>query len=414
MIQKGKIVKSDSGARIRVENLIRAGGQGTAYRATAMKSAEKGVLKIFHKQFADSDTVKRLLFLVSQDLRSLCPVLCTPTDVLTRRNLVGHYTPFAPGQLLEEFLANPDSTFVDSLQLALTLAHAVAVMHARQIAHGDLHSENVIIDRVGSVFHVAVIDMDNYNAPGIPSPPCVGHNLYMSPELRAALAKKCPTIPTIRSDLFSLGVLMHEIILLRHVAAGADDTEGAFQKAMCSGRWLQDPAAADKPTGNLGGYPVEVLNADLQRLFRAALSLDPAERPSANAWELELGRAFNSVHCCPTCGGPCVIDASKVSCPLCKRSFPHLTLRIAANHSTIPLMHGATVVGRTELGGSQKVSARHAVFRRVGPETWLESTGGNGTYRWSGFKWIRLPDRKPLLVQSGDRLKLADVEVLLN
>jgi serine/threonine protein kinase len=388
--------------------------QGTAYRATAMNSGEKGVLKIFHKQFADADTVKRLRFLVSQNLRSACPVLYTPSDVLTKRNLVGHYTPFAPGQSLEEYLANPDGTFVDSLQLALTLAHAVGVMHLRQIAHGDLHSENVIICRVGSVFHVAVIDMDNYNAPGLPSPPCVGHNLYMSPELRAALAKKQPAVPTRQSDLFSLGVLMHEVILLRHVAAGADDNEEDFQKAMCSGRWLQDPAAADKPTGNLGGYPVEVLNADLARLFRAALSLEPADRPSADTWEAELGKAFSSVYSCPACGGPCVIDASKVVCPICKRPFPHLTLRITANHSVIPLDHGATVIGRTQLCGSPKASMRHAIFRRIGPELWIESIGQNGSYRWSGSGWVKLPDGKPLLVQNGDRLKFADVEVLLN
>jgi hypothetical protein len=157
-----------------------------------------------------------------------------------------------------------------------------------------------------------------------------------------------------------------------------------------------------------------VLNAVLARLFRSALSLNPAKRPSSDAWESELGKAFNSVYCCPKCGGPCVIDVSKVSCPLCGRPFPHLTLRIGGNGHLLPLANGATVIGRMELGGSAKVSARHAVFRRIGPETWLESTGSNGTYRWNGSRWTRLPDKKPLLVQGGDRLRLGDVEILLN
>lgn len=411
MIKTGKVVKSDSGRRIRVDGLIKQGGQGEAYYATEVNSGQKGVLKVFHKRFANGDTVKRLRFLVDQDLQSACPVLCAPIDVLDKRDVIGHYTPFADGQSLEEFLGNPNSTFLEQMQLAITLAHAVDAMHSRKIAHGDLHAENLIINRVGSVFQLHVIDMDNFNAPGMPLPPCVGHNLYMGPELRAALAKGQPAIPTVETDLFSLGVLMHEIILLYHVCAGNDASETGFQKAMCSGRWLLDQAAADRPGGSLGGYPVEVLNAGLARLFRSALSLDPAKRPSAASWEAGLGAAFNSVYCCPNCGGPCVIDVSKVKCPVCATPFSHLTLRF--NGHAIPLAKGATAVGRAELGGSMKVSLRHAVFRRVGPETWIESSGSNGTYRWNGSGWTRLPDRKPLLVQGGDRLKLGDVEARL-
>jgi pSer/pThr/pTyr-binding forkhead associated (FHA) protein len=109
-----------------------------------------------------------------------------------------------------------------------------------------------------------------------------------------------------------------------------------------------------------------------------------------------------------------VIDISKISCPLCSSPYPHITLRISGNGHTFPLTQGATVVGRAELGGSLKVSARHAVFRRLGPETWIESTGSNGTYRWNGSGWAKLPDKKPLLVQNGDLLRLGDVEVQLN
>jgi len=414
MIQKGEIVKSDSGRCIRVDELIKAGGQGEAYRATEVNSGQKVVLKVFHKRFAHGDTVKRLCFLVDQHLQSACPVLVAPIEVLNKRDLVGHYTPFADGQLLEEFLSNPHSTFIEQMQLAITLAHAISVLHARKIADGDLHAENLIIKHVGSVFQLHIIDLDNFNAPGMPAPSCVGHNLYMAPELRAALAKGQPAIPTVATDLYSLGVLMHEIILLCHPSQGNDDNEADFQKAMCAGKWLMDPAVADRPSGNLGGYPTTVLNADLARLFRSAVSLDPTKRPSSDIWETELCKSFNTVYACPKCGGPCVIDISKVACPLCSLPFPHLTLRINGHGGDIPLANGSTVVGRTELGGSLKVSARHAVFHRVGPETWLESAGSNGTYRWNGSKWIRMPDRKSLLVVAGDRLRLGDIEVQLN
>jgi len=413
MIAKGKIIRTDSGRRLRVDGFIKAGGQGEAYRTTEMNTGEKGVIKVFHKRFANGDTLKRIRFLLGQDLASACPAIRAPTDILNTRGMVGHYTPRAPGRTLEEFLANPDSTFVEGLQLAISLAYPIGVMHTRQIAHGDLQAENLIINRVGSVLQLSVIDLDNFNAPAVPPPPMVGQNLYLAPELRVALAHSRPAVPDLYTDCFALGVLMHEIILLRHVASGSDGNEADFQKAMCSGRWIQDPAASDRPAGNPGGYPVEVLNADLARLFRFALSLEPAKRPSPDRWKNELGKAFNTIYCCPACGGPCVVDVSKSACPLCKRLFPHLAMRMADGR-VISLECGSVSVGRNDLGGSMKVSVLHAVFRRVGPETWIESLGSNGTCRWTGTAWVRLPEKKPILVQEGDWLLLGDVQVQLN
>jgi pSer/pThr/pTyr-binding forkhead associated (FHA) protein len=80
----------------------------------------------------------------------------------------------------------------------------------------------------------------------------------------------------------------------------------------------------------------------------------------------------------------------------------------------VRLDSGAVVVGRNVFPAAIKVSARHAVFRKVGPETWLQSFGRNGTYRWNGSSWIRLPDGKPILVQKGDMLRFADLELLVS
>jgi len=414
MIKPGNIVKSDSGRRIRVDGFIKAGGQGEAHWATDLNSNQNGVLKVFHQRFANAETVERVRFLVGTDLHSICPVLRGPVEPLTRLPLVGHYTPIARGKPLEEYLGNPDSTFLEQIQLALALAHALAEMHSRGIAHGDLHAENLFINHVGTIFEVQLIDFDNFNANGIPPPPCVGHNLYMAPELRKALATGRPAIPTVTTDLYSLGVLMHEIILLCHPSYENDESEADFQKAMCSGKWFLDPAATSST--NHCGYPTTILSPGLARLFRAACSLDPTVRPTSRTWESALNEAFTALYACPECGGPFVADASKTVCPYrnCRRPFPHLTLKLEDKSIAIPLVDGATVVGRDQLGGASKVSAHHVVFRRIGPETLLESTGSNGTFRWNGSKWVRLPDRMPLLVQSGDRIRFADVAARLS
>ncbi|OQC41330.1 MAG: Serine/threonine-protein kinase PrkC [Deltaproteobacteria bacterium ADurb.Bin058] len=416
IVSENQVVTSESGDQIRVGRFISGGGQGEAYVATKGKSGQKGVLKVFHQQFVNSNTLKRLRFLLGKQLHTECPVLFAPVDLLVDGNILGHYTPFAEGQSLEHFLGQPNSTFIQQIQLAIALAHAISVMHNKNIAHGDLHSENLIIERVGSVLKLHVIDFDNFNAfnhsnaPIVPSPPCVGHNLYIAPELREAFARRKPAIPRIESDRYALGVLMHEIILLSHPAAGNDNSEEEFNQAMCLGEWHQDPASPNRPQTNQGGYPATVLNADIRRLFRLAFDLDPARRPTSDDWQTALANAFHRIYDCPHCNRPFIINSLQFKCPWCNKEFPHLSIRV--NRSDICLINGSTVIGRTELGGSQQVSGNHALLSRDGPLTWLESRGRNGTYRWNGSGWTRLPDR-PVLVQAGDRLRFADVEVRL-
>lgn len=415
MMAKGQVLKTDSGRTIRVERLLKGGGQGDAYLVEE-PSGKKGVVKVFHGRFANRDTVKRLRFLVDQDLDSDCPVLVSPIDLLSKRGVIGHVAHFAEGEALEEFLAAPSATFSQQMQLAIALAQAVRVLHSRKIAHGDLHAENLMMKPIGTILSLHLIDLDNFNAPGMPSPPCAGHNLYMAPELRSAIARKRPTIPTIESDLYSLGVLMHEIILLCHPSQGNDGSEADFVKAMCSGKWLMDPAGSRGAREQCGGYPPAILNVDLARLFRSSVSLTPESRPSAERWVSELVKAVKAIYCCPNsaCRGPCIIDSSKTRCPLCGEPFPPLRLCIERGAKEIVLAAGATCIGRDDLGGSPRVSQRHAIFRRIGPETWIECLGRNGTYRWTGSGWIELPAGKLLLAQAGDRLRLADVEVELD
>ena len=77
VLTSGYMVKSDSGRRIRVEQLIKAGGQGEAYRATEVNSGELGVVKVFHDRFANAETLRRLEFLKEQFIIINC-FLCAP------------------------------------------------------------------------------------------------------------------------------------------------------------------------------------------------------------------------------------------------------------------------------------------------------------------------------------------------
>lgn len=408
MLGPGTVITCASGESVTVEKAFTPGGQGCAYAVRRSRTGAPAVLKLFHDRFDRVETQRRLEYLIAQRLGKVCPVLVGPRDLVVSPAGVGYVADLFPGEPLEEVLARPGLTIFHTLTLAVALAHAVDSLHSRGVSHGDLHGSNVLIAITGDTLQPGIIDFDNFAASGVPAPPMVGQILYIAPELRAALRDGLPAIPDLRSDRFAFGVLMHEVVLLLHPAGGADATPEMFEQAMMNG-WVHDPARAGRPKG-AGGVPREAINADLQRLFRLSLSPNPDERPSVGAWKVALLAALKAVHLCDACSMPFLVDPSKTACPACGTGFPDWLLRLRDGRA-IPIRQAAVHIGRALLGGSPKVSSSHAVFRKIGPDLLVESFGRNGTWRMNGHGWVRLPDRSPIVLAAGDRLRLGDVPI---
>lgn len=408
-ISPGTILRTTKGHRLLVENEIGAGAQGTVAHAQNRDAGIRGVVKAYHPEYCTSDMSKRIDFLVGLQLHRRCPVFVGPTEAILTGGVMGHFSGFAEGSPPSEFLVKTPCTFMDALLMGVVISHALDVLHAMGIAHGDIRDNNMLVCRQGGVVTPHIIDVDNFVAKGIPKPCWLGDLLYLASELSVAMKQNRPAFPDLYTDRFAHGVLMHEIVLQKHPATGYDDTEEKFAQAMYGGPWVHDPAV---PTymETVGGYPSTVLSSRVANLFRRFLSKDRTDRPSPAEWRDELLPVLGQVFVCPACQGPCMIDSSKWSCPFCKRPYPVLKL-LAPGGRVVPLTAGCVRVGRDHLGASNRVSALHAIFRRIGPEVWIESIGRNGTCRRAGSQWIRIPDGKGILVRAGDILRLADVEV---
>jgi hypothetical protein len=111
---------------------------------------------------------------------------------------------------------------------------------------------------------------------------------------------------------------------------------------------------------------------------------------------------------CPSCRQEVVGDTSKARCPYCDKPYP--PLRLLVNGSTISLTEASILVGRGNLGGSEVLSAEHAILYRKGPVYRIEDRSSNGTYRRANGAWVRLPTRQPIRVREGDILSFANVE----
>jgi serine/threonine protein kinase len=408
VLRIGDQVRTHRGRSIRIERSIAVGGQAELYRATELASGRPCALKLFHPHYQGSETERRVRFLVERELGRLSPLLLAPEDWFRSAQGLGHVAPWAPGIPLERYLETPEP-FLQGIQLALALACAVDILHGQGICHGDISASNAFVEVTpGGTLQLRLIDLDNFVTRGVPRSPCLGQILYLSPELRGS-AGHGPDTP---SELFALATLIHEAILLRH-PGGAGDSPEEFFRRMTSGQWNEDPQLVSPSAPRAGGYSVLVLNAPIMGLFRRSFLLVPEARPTAREWVEALKQALLDIHECPRpgCGYPVLVDCTKRACPGCAQPYPLLVLEAPTAAFTRVIDQGCLRIGRQELGGAPTVSQLHAVLRRVGPQTYLESLGQNHSYRLAAGRWIRLPEQRPVLLQAGDHLRFAEVEV---
>lgn len=129
-------------------------------------------------------------------------------------------------ELLETTTLSPDRVEGIFRQLASALAHA----HERGVAHGDLKPENVLIDHLDrikltdfglgkQISSEASLLLSGTLGTSEASPALAGTLPYMAPEQREGQA------PDSRSDVFSLGILLHELITGRRPQPGDDPRE---------------------------------------------------------------------------------------------------------------------------------------------------------------------------------------------
>jgi serine/threonine protein kinase len=172
------------------------------------------------------------------------------------------------------------------VHLAIALADTLAFVHARGVLHRDLKPSNVLLDPSGKPllldFNLSISEQE----PGVP-PGGTPH--YMAPEqLRAFLDRRLPVLDA-RDDLFSLGVMIYELLTgelpCGPLPSGLSTVEQArflLERVQGGVRPLRDRCPG--------------LERPVAAVLDRCLALDPANRPSSAA-ELaaQLRRQFHPV-----------------------------------------------------------------------------------------------------------------------
>ena len=247
---------------------IGAGGTGVVYRASDKRLKREVAIKVLLESFG-SDPERLTLF--TQEAQAIAalnhPNVLTLHDVGTERGLWYAVTELLHGQTLRVRMAHGSLPMDEAIEYAIEVAHGLAAAHAKDIVHMDLKPENLMVTDDG---WLKILDFGVARV-GRPTPPSDdeatqtyrldrgwGTPAYMSPE------QICGERIDHRSDLFSLGLILYEMLTGRHPFQGESSvsTMGAILR--------DDPPAIT--TRN------PALPAGLERIVRRSLRKSPSER----------------------------------------------------------------------------------------------------------------------------------------
>ena len=200
----------------KIVRLIGEGGMGLVYEAQQSSPARRVAIKVIRLAGASGG---RRLRLFQREIRVLSRLRHAS---IARIYDVGHTPQGAPyfvmelitGRSLVEYCAQADLSLRDRLALFVQTCRAVHYAHQRGVMHRDLKPANILVDNDG-VPHVLDFGLSRFTDPELnltrtlssgQSP--LGTLPYMSPEQ----TRGDPDELDIRTDIYSLGVILYELL----------------------------------------------------------------------------------------------------------------------------------------------------------------------------------------------------------
>lgn len=242
-----------------------AGGMGSVYKAEDLRLGRIVALKLLPpQQSADPRARQRLLEEAHAAATLNHPGIAAVYDLNQDYETPFIVMEYVEGETLAEKLAAGPLGLTSSLDIAVELADALKAAHAHGLIHCDIKTSNIMVSREG---RVKVLDFGlsrlMHTLQGSPqtlpdAPTIAGSASYMSPEqIRGIELDE-------RTDIFSLGIVLYEMI------AGRRPFEGGSHTAVMQSILNDEPLP-------LGTFRRD-LPLELQGIVMKALAKDREER----------------------------------------------------------------------------------------------------------------------------------------
>ncbi|PYQ63947.1 MAG: hypothetical protein DMF53_08760 [Acidobacteria bacterium] len=255
---------------------IGSGGMGVVYEAEDTRLRRRVAIKLLPPEHSRDRAAKDRFLREARAASALDdPHICTVHDVGEHDGRLYIVMTYYEGETLKERLARGPLPVDEARRIAIQVARALARAHEAGIVHRDIKPANVMLTRRGEVkvldFGIAKMSGDTTltrtgSSPGTPA--------YMSPEQ----ARGEPVDG--RTDLWSLGVLLYEMLAGRRPFAGDDEP------AVLSAIQSREPERLDRIRPEVP--------PDLARTVAKALAKEPGRRQQSAGellGELETGKA---------------------------------------------------------------------------------------------------------------------------
>jgi serine/threonine protein kinase/Flp pilus assembly protein TadD len=255
----------------RVEAVAGVGGMGVVYLAWDERLGRKVALKLLPQSMVANEAQLRRLKREARTASALNhPNIVTIHDIGEVDST--HYvaTEFIEGTTLRERMTKGPIPPNEAVDIAAQVASALCVAHRAGIVHRDIKPENIMLRPDGyiKVLDFGIAKLAQQETSGTTTVPCLqvatqqsmvlGTTRYMSPE--QAMAQQVDA----RSDLWSLGVVLYEML------AGRTPFEGETATDVIAGIFDSEPQPLK--------YRAPIVPPALQSVVDRSLRKDLAER----------------------------------------------------------------------------------------------------------------------------------------
>jgi serine/threonine protein kinase len=201
------------GGRYRIDALLGQGGMSAVYKATDPNLKRVVAIKLIHPHLSvDPAFVLRFESEAAAVASLRHPNILQVYDFNNDSGIYYMVLEFIPGETLQERLkrlsaGNRQLPVEDALRFTINIADAVGYAHQRGMVHRDIKPANIMLDVQGQAILmdfgiVKILGGDSHTSTGA----VVGTALYISPELIRG------EVPDHRSDIYSLGVTLYEML----------------------------------------------------------------------------------------------------------------------------------------------------------------------------------------------------------